>query len=41
MPLVTIDIIKDVITREQKRAPIASVTNAMLAVEVEAMRELT
>jgi 4-oxalocrotonate tautomerase len=41
MPLVTIDIIKSVFTPEQKRELIANVTEAMIAVEGEAMRPVT
>jgi 4-oxalocrotonate tautomerase len=41
MPLVTIDIIKDVFTPEQKRALISNVTEAMIAVEGEALRPVT
>jgi len=41
MPLVTIDVIKDVFTPEQKRIMIEKVTNAMLAVEGEEMRPVT
>jgi 4-oxalocrotonate tautomerase len=39
MPLVTIDVIKDVFTPEQKL--IAKVTEAMIEVEGEAMRPVT
>ena len=38
MPLVTIDVIKDVFTPKQKQALIAKVTAAMIEVEGEAMR---
>ena len=38
MALVTIDVVKDVFTPEQKRSMIERVTNAMLSVEGEAMR---
>ena len=41
MPLVTIDVIKDVFTAEQKHRLIANVTEAMIAVEGEAMRPVT
>jgi 4-oxalocrotonate tautomerase len=41
MPLVTIDVIKDVFTPDQKKTIIENVTEAMLAVEGEAMRQVT
>jgi 4-oxalocrotonate tautomerase len=41
MPLVTIDLIKDVFTPAQKREIIERVTDAMVAVEGEAMRPVT
>jgi Uncharacterized protein, 4-oxalocrotonate tautomerase homolog len=41
MPLVTIDVIKDVFTADEKKTMIANVTNAMLAVEGEEMRPVT
>ena len=41
MPLVTIDVIKDVFTKEQKSQLIDNVTEAMIAVEGEAMRPVT
>jgi len=41
MPLVTIDLIKDVFTPEQKRELIARVTDAMIAVEGENLRSVT
>lgn len=41
MPLVTIDVIKDVFTPAQKRDLIAKVTEAMVAVEGEGMRPVT
>lgn len=41
MALVTIDIIKDVFTLEQKKDMIERVTEAMIAVEGEAMRKVT
>lgn len=41
MPLVTIDVIKDVFTPEQKKTMIQKVTDAMVAVEGEAMRQVT
>ena len=41
MPLVTIDVIKDVFTDEQKGEIIENVTEAMIAVEGEAMRGVT
>lgn len=41
MPLVTIDVIKDVFTPEQKRQLVERVTEAMIAVEGEGMRPVT
>lgn len=41
MPLVTIDVIKDVFTPQQKQDLIAGVTEAMIAVEGEGMRPVT
>ncbi len=41
MPLVTIDIIKDVFTPVQKAQLVEKVTNAMIEVEGEAMRQVT
>ena len=41
MPLVTIDVIKDVFTPNQKKELIAKVTEAMVAVEGENMRPVT
>ena len=41
MPLVTIDVIKDVFTPNQKRDLMDKVTEAMIAVEGEAMRSVT
>lgn len=41
MPLVTIDVIKDVFTPQQKEALIEGVTEAMIKVEGEAMRPVT
>lgn len=41
MPLVTIDVIRDVFTPGQKRDLIERVTEAMIAVEGEAMRPVT
>ena len=41
MPLVTIDVIKDVFTPSQKRDLIEKVTDAMVAVEGEALRGVT
>ena len=41
MPMVTIDVIKDVFTPEQKRELIARVTEAMIEVEGEGMRPVT
>jgi 4-oxalocrotonate tautomerase len=41
MPLVTIDVIKDVFTVDQKKEIIAKVTEAMIQVEGEKMRSLT
>jgi len=41
MPLVTIDVIKDVFTPQQKQDLIARVTQAMIEVEGENMRPVT
>ena len=41
MPLVTIDVIKDVFSPRQKEALIEGVTEAMVAVEGEGMRPVT
>lgn len=41
MPLVTIDVIKDVFTQNQKADLIENVTNAMIAVGGEATRSIT
>jgi 4-oxalocrotonate tautomerase len=41
MPLVTIDVIKDVFTPEQKQQIIEKVTDAMVEVEGESMRGVT
>jgi 4-oxalocrotonate tautomerase len=41
VPLVTIDVIKDVFTPTQKKELIAKVTEAMIAVEGEKMRPVT
>jgi 4-oxalocrotonate tautomerase len=41
MPLVTIDVIKDVFTPSQKKELIAKVTEAMIAVEGERLRAVT
>ena len=41
MPLVTIDVIKDVFSPAQKQELIEKVTDAMIAVEGEAMRGVT
>jgi len=41
MPLVTIDVIKNVFTPDQKQALIEKVTEAMVAVEGENMRSVT
>jgi 4-oxalocrotonate tautomerase len=41
MPLVTIDLIKDVFTPTQKQQLIDKVTEAMIAVEGEALRPVT
>lgn len=41
MPLVTIDVIEDVFTPDQKADLIDKVTDAMIAVEGEAMRQVT
>jgi len=40
MALVTIEVVKDVFTPEQKQAMIERVTEAMLSVEGEAMRQV-
>lgn len=40
MALVTIDVVKDVFTSEQKQTMIERVTDAMLSVEGEAMRQV-
>lgn len=41
MPLVTIDVIKDVFTPSQKKELISRVTEAMIAVEGENLRPVT
>jgi 4-oxalocrotonate tautomerase len=41
MPLVTIDVIKDVFTASEKQQLIANVTEAMVSVEGEALRGVT
>ena len=41
MPLVTIDVIKDAFTPEQKGQIIEKITQAMIAVEGEALRPVT
>lgn len=41
MPLVTIDVIKDVFTPEEKGEMIKAVTEAMIAVEGEGLRDKT
>jgi 4-oxalocrotonate tautomerase len=41
MPLVTIDLIENVFTAEQKQALIERVTEAMISVEGEGMRPVT
>ena len=41
MPLVTIDVIKDVFTASEKQELIAKVTEAMVSVEGEALRGVT
>ena len=41
MPLVTIDVIEDVFTPEQKQDLIEKVTEALIAVEGENMRQVT
>ncbi|MEJ2275546.1 MAG: tautomerase family protein [Woeseiaceae bacterium] len=41
MPLVTIDVIKNVFTPDQKETLIEKVTEAMVAVEGESMRPVT
>lgn len=41
MPLVTIDVIKDVFTPEQKAEIIEKVTNTMVGIEGEALRGVT
>ena len=41
MPLVTIDVIKDVFTPDQKQELVSRVTEAMVSVEGEAMRPVT
>ena len=41
MPMVRINVIENVFTNEQKREMIAKVTDAMVAIEGEAMRSVT
>ena len=41
MPLVTIDVIKDVFTAEQKQEIISKVTDTMVGIEGEALRGVT
>lgn len=41
MPMVTIDVIKDVFTQQQKRDLIARITDAMVEVEGENLRAVT
>lgn len=41
MPLVTINVIENVFTDEQKREMIEKVTDAMVSIEGEAMRAIT
>ena len=41
MPLVTINVIENVFSEEQKRAMINKVTDAMVSIEGEAMRGIT
>lgn len=41
MPLVTVDVIKDVFSKEQKQTIIEKVTDAMISVEGEALRSVT
>ncbi len=41
MPLVTIDVIKDVFTAQQKKDIISQVTETMVAIEGEALRPVT
>jgi 4-oxalocrotonate tautomerase len=41
MPLVTVELIKDVFTPEQKQEIITKVTDTMVAIEGEALRQVT
>lgn len=41
MPLVTVEVIKDVFTPQEKQKIISKVTDAMLAIEGEALRPAT
>lgn len=41
MPLITIDVIKDVFSPEQKKTIIEKVTDAMVSIEGEALRGVT
>lgn len=41
MPLIQVQVIKDVVTKEQKRQIISKLTDAMVSVEGENMRQVT
>ncbi|MCB1782815.1 MAG: tautomerase family protein [Alphaproteobacteria bacterium] len=41
MPLITIDVIKDVFTPEQKQEIITKITDTMVGIEGEALRSVT
>ncbi|MDH5722092.1 MAG: tautomerase family protein [Alphaproteobacteria bacterium] len=41
MPLITIDVIKDVFTPEQKQEIISKITDTMVSIEGEALRGVT
>lgn len=41
MPMVNVQVIENVFTPEQKREIISSITNAMVAIEGEALRDVT
>ena len=41
MPLITVQVIKDVFSKEQKRQIISELTDAMVAIEGENMRQVT
>lgn len=41
MPLITIDVIKDVFTPEQKQEIISKITDTMVGIEGEALRSVT